>query len=63
MYDAFYRASQYLAFPLLTALFFLGFFAAVVAWVANGSRREVWERSAALPLEPEITHVNPPQEP
>ncbi len=63
MYEVFYKASQYLAFPLLTALFFVGFFAAVIAWVANGSRREVWERSAALPLEPETTHEHTPQEP
>ncbi len=63
MYTVFYRASEYLTLPIATAIFFVGFFAAVIAWVANDSRRDEWDRAAALPLNdsaPTSTHAQEP---
>jgi len=49
MYRAFYEGSLLLDLPLFTLIFFVGFFACMVAWVFT-RRDDRFDRMARLPL-------------
>ena len=49
MYQEFYRSSVWLDLPLFTLIFFVVFFAAMVAWVFT-RKDDRFDRMAQLPL-------------